>query len=76
MLRCVRTESAWEFGLNLVPPTGKIIIRNAVGRVGDMVVLADVNGVGIAFAIVRVVTQWLHAYLGTLGNHYVAVIPI
>jgi hypothetical protein len=41
MVRCERTESTWEFGLNLVATTREIPVLIAMRRVRDVVVLAN-----------------------------------
>jgi hypothetical protein len=68
------TESTRELCLYLVPTAREIPISIAMRRVCDVVVLANECGPFIIKAIGPMVAQWLHAYLGTLGNHDVAVI--
>jgi hypothetical protein len=70
----VRAESSRELVLDLVPTLREIPVFIAVRRVRNMVILAYVHGFRIVFAIVPVVAQWFHAYLGALVNHNLTVV--
>jgi hypothetical protein len=51
------------------PPRRKITSVVTVAGKGDMMVLSDIQGIGIVSAIVRIVAYWLHSQEVTSGDH-------
>ena len=58
---------------NVAPALREVAAVVAVSSIGDVVILAEVDRVDIALAVARVVAHWLHANLGAVLDHDVAV---
>ena len=61
VVRCVRTERLWQLGLDVVEAGWDIACNYTMSEVGKVVCLANIDGVGIVFAVAGMVTHGLHS---------------
>ena len=75
MVVSVCAEPRWEFVLHSPPCRWKVAVLILVSSMCNVISLANVDGLHIVFAVVRMVAQRLHVDLFTFLHHDFGVGP-
>lgn len=76
MRSCESTICGWELRLNLCPSARVGAHALSVARMREVIILTDVNGPRITFAVRGVITERFHALFGTFLDHNIVVISV